>query len=436
MPPTSQTDLFGDEPTRPTATDLRIVRQSRAPLTKAQVAFNKLLREVQHQQSRLAAWREFEQKYQQRVGTELIPRARALQAAKRNMILSCAEVLEGTHGGAIPRKAERRQLIALLLEICQSFFIEVGADDEEVIRIHDEFASRSHAEIQQDAVDILRDDLKTMYGIDVPDDVGLDDLDYFVRAAQSSERAFAEGSEREARSNAGSGAGSSHRQGSRNSRKSRNSRNEKPEDPSDLGVDTDSFDPRQSLREVYRKLASALHPDRGIDHEDRQWRTEIMQRVNQAYADADLLALLELQLEIAQIDGDHVATIPETRLQQYNQMLKDRVSQLKRDVAAITDPFRQAMGHVPRSLTPAAVEADFNRHLLKLEADAAQLGEWAVAFRDPSYRKTWLKDWEREKSEAERYGAAFYDDEDLMDLSEIAETVLFQASRSPRRRKR
>lgn len=36
----------------------------------------------------------------------------------------------------------------------------------------------------------------------------------------------------------------------------------------------------QSIREVYRKLASALHPDREPDPVERQRKTELMQRAN------------------------------------------------------------------------------------------------------------------------------------------------------------
>ena len=38
-----------------------------------------------------------------------------------------------------------------------------------------------------------------------------------------------------------------------------------------------------SIREVYRKLVSALHPDREPDPQERARKTALMQRVNQAY---------------------------------------------------------------------------------------------------------------------------------------------------------
>jgi hypothetical protein len=43
-----------------------------------------------------------------------------------------------------------------------------------------------------------------------------------------------------------------------------------------------------------------------------------MQRVNRAYEAQDLLALLELQLQIEQIDESHIANAGEQRLKHYN----------------------------------------------------------------------------------------------------------------------
>ncbi|WP_341888453.1 hypothetical protein [Variovorax sp. YR752] len=46
------------------------------------------------------------------------------------------------------------------------------------------------------------------------------------------------------------------------------------------------------MRDIFRKLASALHPDRETDAQQRKVKTALMQKANQAYAANDLLALL------------------------------------------------------------------------------------------------------------------------------------------------
>src|SRR3546814_14629934 len=65
-------------------------------------------------------------------------------------------------------------------------------------------------------------------------------------------------------------------------------------------------------------VCSSDLPDRESDERQRQAKTALMQRVNQAYAANDLLALLELQLEIEQIDPSHIANAGEARLKHYN----------------------------------------------------------------------------------------------------------------------
>lgn len=103
----------------------------------------------------------------------------------------------------------------------------------------------------------------------------------------------------------------------------------------------------QSVREIYRKLASALHPDRESDERQRAVKTELMQRVNQAYAANDLLALLELQLQIEQIDASHIANASAQRLKHYNKVLSEQLSQLRAEVDGVEMGFRIEFGLEP-----------------------------------------------------------------------------------------
>ncbi|MBB5204578.1 pyruvate/2-oxoglutarate dehydrogenase complex dihydrolipoamide acyltransferase (E2) component [Inhella inkyongensis] len=86
---------------------------------------------------------------------------------------------------------------------------------------------------------------------------------------------------------------------------------------------------QQSLRTVFRKLASALHPDRASDSADQKRRTELMQRVNEAYGREDLLALYALQLEIEQVDPAHIAQATTAQLGHFTQMLQQQHDELE-----------------------------------------------------------------------------------------------------------
>lgn len=54
----------------------------------------------------------------------------------------------------------------------------------------------------------------------------------------------------------------------------------------------------QSLKTVYLKIAAMIHPDREPDEAKKLDKTELLQQVNEAYAEQDLFYLLKLQLQL------------------------------------------------------------------------------------------------------------------------------------------
>ncbi|WP_341773970.1 J domain-containing protein [Burkholderia seminalis] len=98
-----------------------------------------------------------------------------------------------------------------------------------------------------------------------------------------------------------------------------------------------------SIREVYRKLASALHPDRETDPIERERKTQLMQRVNEAYQKHNLLQLLELQLELEHIDQRALDNMSDERLKHYNTILKEQVRELDQEIAHVEMPFGRPM---------------------------------------------------------------------------------------------
>ena len=91
----------------------------------------------------------------------------------------------------------------------------------------------------------------------------------------------------------------------------------------------------QSIKAVYRQLASYLHPDKEQDPKERTRKTSLMQKINIAYKNKDLLTLLELQLEAEQIDQSAIDNMPEERIMHYNKVLTDQVSELKQEILGI-----------------------------------------------------------------------------------------------------
>lgn len=59
----------------------------------------------------------------------------------------------------------------------------------------------------------------------------------------------------------------------------------------------------QSLKTVYLKIAATIHPDREPDEAKKVEKTELLQRVNEAYTAQDLFYLLKQQIQIEQNRG-------------------------------------------------------------------------------------------------------------------------------------
>ena len=157
---------------------------------------------------------------------------------------------------------------------------------------------------------------------------------------------------------------------------------------------TEEVSASQSIREVYRKLASALHPDRETDAAERVRKTELMQRVNQAYQKNDLLSLLQLQLEIEQIDQNALDGIAEERLRHYNKVLAGQLDELQQEVQTCEDSFKEQYNVDPyERVTPATMMKAFVKHKQMLLGDTRDLQRQLHALADDmKYFKRWLKE--------------------------------------------
>jgi hypothetical protein len=119
---------------------------------------------------------------------------------------------------------------------------------------------------------------------------------------------------------------------------------------------------RRSLRDIFRNLARAVHPDQARQEPERQHRTEVMKEVTRAYEDGDLARLLELerawQSERAVADGGS----SEARcreLARINRELLNQVRQLTRELRDVKREARDAsLGPLDRVVAQAARELD------------------------------------------------------------------------------
>ena len=149
---------------------------------------------------------------------------------------------------------------------------------------------------------------------------------------------------------------------------------------------------QQSVREIYRKLASALHPDREPDAAERDRKTGLMQRVNVAYAAGDLLGLLELQLEVEQLDQAGLDRMDDERIKQFNKVLAGQVAELERDNAdleyALVMDFQIEAYRRP---TPQSVMLLLRDDIEALREVNSVMAQDTADFQNIKQLKDWLK---------------------------------------------
>lgn len=93
----------------------------------------------------------------------------------------------------------------------------------------------------------------------------------------------------------------------------------------------------QSLKSVYLKIASIIHPDREQDESKKAEKTELLQRANEAYEQEDLFYLLKLQLEVEQNKGEGKKGLTAEQVKFYQLALEAQYQNLKQQTQVLID---------------------------------------------------------------------------------------------------
>jgi hypothetical protein len=158
----------------------------------------------------------------------------------------------------------------------------------------------------------------------------------------------------------------------------------------------------QTVREVFRKLASALHPDRlpaDTPEAQRQQVNERMQRANAAYEAGDLLTLLELQLQIEQVDLAQAHRMAAEQVRHFNQVLAGQLRELEAAIDERQHAFGASYGWwFGERLNPALLGDVLKQRLHDLRADQQLLqAQQRLVGADPARLKPLLKHWRQQQ---------------------------------------
>ncbi len=340
-----------------------------APLSKAQQTFNRLIERIEQQRQVLGAWQDFVPKFQQRLAGELDPLQRRCDRAQ----LALAKVFDAAHDSASITKRERAKLAMLVQDICAQLLGHDDASDAhaQVIALHDKYSDTSHADLVEEETELFKDLAETVFGVELD---GADEASSPEAIRQALHRKMQE--QNQAQREAPAAA----------------RRKTAKQLAKDAKLAQAAEAATQSVREIYRKLASVLHPDREADAAERERKTDLMKKVNQAYEEKNLLRLLELQIQIEQIDAAALGAINPLRLGHYNQVLTEQCAQLEHEIDALLAPFAHQLGVYRRgSLTPETLNRSLDGDVAAMRRDALGIEHDVKRLSDRAALKAWLK---------------------------------------------
>lgn len=154
----------------------------------------------------------------------------------------------------------------------------------------------------------------------------------------------------------------------------------------------EEMEAQQSLREVYRRLVSLLHPDREPDAGERLRKTALMVEANAANAKQDLLALLQLQWQVLAQSEGAIAQIADHKLRQFNLMLDKQLSALERELSSEEFRFRRNFGIGPaQSLQTKILSRVLRDHVNHAKDDLAQMADSLDLIQDDVGLKYWVR---------------------------------------------
>ncbi len=392
-------------------TEMVAIAGSRPKLSKAQREFNTLTDRIRKLRTELAEWQAWLHGFAERWTRDMEPVLNAVDRVQRDLVQRIDTLLCHPPTGVKLTRRQKQTLSWYLLSLVDQL-LAADESDAELEALHDRHSDISRAEQREMECEFTQAMLGEVFGEDVVASFEGGDSESLLRHAQAklADAATAEEAQRQQRAAA------------------RAAKRGKPT-AAELAAERKANAAQQaslSLREIFRKLASALHPDREANGTERERKTALMKRVNQAYQNEDLLELLSLQIEIEQIDSEHLAALPEQRLRHYNHVLKEQVRTLEGERDALAAPLLMQFDlyMTPDSRARVLLEREFKQRVAAMRALKKQHCDALAALDDPQRRRQLL----------DQLAAEQRDDD--MDEASAAIDMLFGEFDTARSRKR
>ncbi len=339
-------------------------------LSKAQKKFNGLIKKIDVQKKLLQEWQNTIPKYQQRFHSEYQPLFDEYNECRIAMV----HLLDESYSDKFFKKTDKAKIQNLISDMTMQLINEGMDELKEIYNRYNETDFDTEIQSMDEAIgDEMKSMIEAMFGMEFDD-----------AADFSSPEKMRETLEKKMQAEQ---ARQQHIEEKRSKRKKSAKQLETEAKQKEAEQEAS-----KSIQEVFRKLVGVLHPDREPDEAERERKTELMQRVNVAYAKKDLLQLLALQLEIEQIDQSQLNTMTENRLKHFNKILQEQLDELVQEISDVEYPFRMQLNVPPylNFLPPQLLKA-LSAEIAELQLVIKNVQRELKEFQHPASLKAGLK---------------------------------------------
>ncbi len=358
-----------------------------APLTPAQQRFNALLARIEQlsgQIERLQAWSDRHRYAHIQALRESVQLA---QAHRKSLLLFVHERLQTADFTDKQQRMARGLVRGLIDQLAASADPQVQALADLYVSEED---TQEAAREQAEAAQRLRERIEEALGQPIDNPSHYQTPEEMMQAGMRQWQRQQEADEQ--RKAAKRAAKKAHKQAQKKSAAA-----EKGEVPPAVLREADA---KSAIRTVFRQLASALHPDREPDEQERLRKTARMSEVNAAYEKNELSTLLRLQMQVTQINPQNATRMADAQLIAMASLLKEQVAALEDDLDALQSRLSRELCVPVRADVD---EAAMTQALQRIQADQRHSADSLAAdlrrIQNDAELKRWLKEqWQLAKA--------------------------------------
>ncbi|GBU15372.1 molecular chaperone DnaJ [Polaromonas sp.] len=340
------------------------------PLSAAQKRFNKLLQSVNKLQAQIAEAKGLRDTYHLRYAKTLEP----LRARQKVSMCSMARLLDERLGRKGLTPGQKRDMTAILCRLCA----QLANNGDKVMKVlHDKHSPKSLDEIQNEEAEgmhaMMKAALKAEFDMDIEtDDEALDPMERLQALLQAAKE-------------------QAEQEDALQAERQRAAKAHKKPSAAQIKEGQQQADAKTLLRQLYRQLASALHPDRERDPAEHRRKTALMSEANAAYGNEDLMTLLQIQQRIGLLEPDANIERPEENIAAMMTLLKQQVKALEVELYGCHDQLEAAFDLNFARPTKANLEACLAQQAEDLQDELEQMEEDLKMVQSDAGLKHWLR---------------------------------------------